>query len=80
MKHIWNNAFQDIGHQTTKENDLWEVDNRQGEPYCCPNVPEKVSRHGAEKVTEAEASGLPDLKEQSWETEEAKATRIHRSE
>lgn len=56
------------------------MDNRQGEPYCCPNVPEKVSRHGAEKVTEVEASGLPDLKEQSWETKEAKATRIHRSE
>ena len=29
-------GFQDTGYQATEDSDIWEVENKQGDPYSCP--------------------------------------------
>lgn len=33
-QNIWNNSYQNIGHQATNDSDPWKMGNKGGEPYA----------------------------------------------
>lgn len=81
MNIQWNSSFPDIGCQSVKGSDPWEMENNRDECYHYPSLLLQESPHAVSEGvgTQAEPGNFPELRWGSWEFGETKALRFHRT-